>query len=510
MKWQRKANESCNLSKNDSAMNFSLNASQTQGSKTPMKSFNKSTSSKTPTQMASSLSSLCTPGKSKITPGNGKKTPSSCDRGDRFIPSRSGTKFELGHFLLNKKEEENEAVMSPSQKEFQRVMGQNLNGGSLAEAKIMVYSTKPPAAPEGFQNNLKVLYSQGKSTGSCHKVTRHIPQAPERILDAPDMKDDYYLNLLDWSPNNHLAVCLGSTVYVWSADSGDIVQLMQMEAPEDYVSSVSWVKEGHILAVGTSAAEVQLWDVEKKKRLRVMAGHSSRVGALSWNCHLLSSGSRCGTVKHHDVRVPNHQVATLSAHSQEVCGLRWSPDGKYLASGGNDNLLNIWPVTSGQLSTTLRPLYTFSQHHAAVKALAWCPWQPSLLASGGGTADRHIRFWNCNTGSCVTSVDTKSQVCGILWSSQYRELISGHGFAQNQLTIWKYPTLTRVADLTGHTSRVLHMAMSPDGNTVVSAAADETLRLWKCFAIDPRKAKDSSKVSARKGSSELFSRQRLR
>jgi len=45
----------------------------------------------------------------------------------------------------------------------------------------------------------------------------------------------------------------------------------------------------------------------------------------------------------------------------------------------------------------------------------------------------------------------------------------------------------------GHTSRVLHMAMSPDGSTVVSAAADETLRLWKCFAVDPqKKAKQSS------------------
>lgn len=44
------------------------------------------------------------------------------------------------------------------------------------------------------------------------------------------------------------------------------------------------------------------------------------------------------------------------------------------------------------------------------QALAWCPWQSSLLASGGGTADRNIRFWNANTGVCLSSVDTKSQV----------------------------------------------------------------------------------------------------
>lgn len=49
--------------------------------------------------------------------------------------------------------------------------------------------------------------------------------------------------------------------------------------------------------------------------------------------------------------------------------------------------------------------------------------------------------------------------------------------------------MTKVTELTGHSCRVLHMAMSPDGQTVVSAAADETLRLWKCFATDPVKNK---------------------
>lgn len=40
----------------------------------------------------------------------------------------------------------------------------------------------------------------------------------------------------------------------------------------------------------------------------------------------------------------------------------------------------------------------------------------------------------------------------------------------------------QVAEMSGHTSRVLHLAQSPDGVTVCSAAADETLRFWKCFA----------------------------
>ena len=105
-----------------------------------------------------------------------------------------------------------------------------------------------------------------------------------------------------------------------------------------------------------------------------------------------------------------------------------------------------------------------------------------LMRGAGGTADRHIRFWNTTTGTCLNAIDTKSQVSALLWNKEHREIISAHGFSNNQLSIWKYPTLSKVTDLNGHSQRVLAMAISPDGTTVLSAAADETLRFWKCFA----------------------------
>lgn len=50
---------------------------------------------------------------------------------------------------------------------------------------------------------------------------------------------------------------------------------------------------------------------------------------------------------------------------------------------------------------------------AAVKAIAWSPHQHGLLASGGGTADRCIRFWNTASGASLASIDTGSQVRGL-------------------------------------------------------------------------------------------------
>jgi cell division cycle 20-like protein 1, cofactor of APC complex len=66
----------------------------------------------------------------------------------------------------------------------------------------------------------------------------------------------------------------------------------------------------------------------------------------------------------------------------------------------------------------------FAEHSAAVKALAWSPHQHGLLASGGGTADRCIRFWNTLTCSAVRSVDTGSQVCNLMWSRNVNEVKS--------------------------------------------------------------------------------------
>ncbi|CAG9822770.1 unnamed protein product [Phaedon cochleariae] len=483
-RWQKKKESS---SSNNSSINSSklrsLSSSALNLTKTPVKSGdNDFQKNKTPSKTPKRSSKTPTPNKSSRTPG-----------GDRFIPSRSTTNFDLAHYKLT--QDENNQIDSPSHKEFKRVMSENLHGVDITNQHILSYKNKAPSAPEGFQNPMRVIYTQTKTPASV-KSSRYIPQAPDRILDAPDIVDDYYLNLIDWSSTNILAAALGAHVYLWNAGTGNIEQLLELEG-NDYVCSLAWIQDGNCLAVGTTNGTTELWDCSRSKKLRIMEGHSARVGSLAWNSYVLSSGCRSGQIIHHDVRQRDHIVTTLSNHTQEVCGLKWSTDGKYLASGGNDNVLNIWETVTGGYHSQTTPLHSFTAHQAAVKALAWCPWQPHMLASGGGTADRHIRFWNCNTGACVNAIDTKSQVCALLWSTNYKELVSGHGFANNEIIIWKYPGMTKVAELTGHTARVLHVAMSPDGSTILSAGADETLRLWKCFVKNPTQSKDVEKVKAK-------------
>ena len=260
---------------------------------------------------------------------------------------------------------------------------------------------------------------------------------------------------------------------MWNSASGRVTKLCDLA--DDTVTSVSWIQRGSHIAIGTNKGLVQIWDAERCRRLRTMTGHTARAGALAWNDHILTSGSRDRVIFHRDVRQPDQYLRKLVGHKQEVCGLRWNMEDGQLASGGNDNKLMVWD----KLNET--PVHKFSDHTAAVKAIAWSPHQHSLLASGGGTADRRIKFWNTSTGSMVQEIDTGSQVCNLAWSKNSNEIVSTHGYSQNQIVVWKYPSMTQVASLTGHTYRVLYLAMSPDGQTVVTGAGDETLRFWKCF-----------------------------
>lgn len=342
------------------------------------------------------------------------------------------------------------------------------SGGTGRKAALENLYSLSPVRPESQQ----LLLSPRKSPRPVSKI-------PYKVLDAPELADDFYLNLLDWGSNNVLGVGLSSCVYLWQARTGNVSKLLDLSGEQDKVTSLQWITRGNHLAIGTERGLVQIWDAEYNKKVRTMTGHQLRVGCLAWKDHILSSGSRDRCIAHRDVRVADHYVEKFYAHRQEVCGLKWSFDDNQLASGGNDNKLVVWD------GITDKPIYRYSDHEAAVKAIAWSPHQRGLLASGGGTADKRIRFWNTTTGALLNEIDTGSQVCNLMWSKNSNEVVSTHGYSQNQIIIWKYPSMQQVAQLKGHTYRVLYLSMNPDGRTIVTGAGDETLRFWNAFNKNP-------------------------
>lgn len=99
---------------------------------------------------------------------------------------------------------------------------------------------------------------------------------PYKVLDAPALQDDFYLNLIDWSSSNVLAVGLGSSVYMWSAYTSKVTKLHDFgEDDNDSVTSVVWMGGSH-LVVGMNSGSIQVWDTTQSKCVRRMEGHTAR------------------------------------------------------------------------------------------------------------------------------------------------------------------------------------------------------------------------------------------
>jgi len=332
-------------------------------------------------------------------------------------------------------------------------------------------------------------------SAKMESICRRIPESPFKILDAPNLEDDYYLSLVDWSLNDVIAAALGNDVYLWSSSSSAPSKAFCLSSGN--ISSIRYSKQDpNLLCVGTSQGEVLLVDCIASKVIRRWQEHSARVGVMDCFESQIASGSRDRMIFTYDHRDnSNSCIKMYRSHRQEVCGLRWSLDGKWIASGGNDNKLLIWDAGCADPS---QPAFKFSKHCAAVKAICWSPHQSGLLASGGGTADRSIRFWNMSSGSGTETacLDTESQVCNIIWSANVNEIVSTHGYSMNHILVWQYPSLKKVATLAGHSFRVLYLgtvflepggvlmiflAISPDGQHIVTGAGDQTLRIWNVF-----------------------------
>ena len=366
---------------------------------------------------------------------------------DRFIPAAHDENYE-------------NAAPPPAGDERAALLRQALLG---ARGRVLQFAkqTPPPAAPLRAQR-------------SPRTAPRRACATPFRVLAAPGLRDDFYLDLVCWSRLDVIAVGLGSRVRLYRASN--LKELCDVGIG-DAVASLAWSPDGRRLAVGCASGRIALYDVGRGVVVTPANGHRGRVGCLDWRGDVLASGSRDRGVACRDVRVsPRKTVARWKAHRQEVCGLRWSPGGDALATGGNDNAVRVW--SASKLGAGAQEL---QGHGAAVKALAWSPHHRGRLATGGGTADRSIKIWDAARGLRLSTVDTGSQVCALAWSSAEDALVSAHGYSLNQILIWRLPELARDGVLAGHGKRVLYLALSPDSRVAVTGAGDESLRFWACF-----------------------------
>ncbi|KAL7820539.1 WD40 repeat-like protein [Trichoderma aethiopicum] len=333
---------------------------------------------------------------------------------------------------------------------------------------------------------------------------RSLPTAPFRVLDAPDLRDDFYCSVLAYSPSCQKLAGSGPRAMHGSA------------ASHVWLTSVAFssVQGGKcILAIGRSDGTLVLKSTyDALPRFQVQQPFP--VSCVSWRpittlrpsrnpfnpgiavrTEDLIIGDDTGAVYYYAVEWPMgwevtrdtwpgtiYLIAKVSLHTQQICGLSWSPNGKLFATGGNDNLCCLFDADSVHLATgrtqdglggqtrgledatnvqpprpssmAIRRLGPGAEKHrwihkAAVKAIAFCPWREGLVATGGGSNDKCIHFYHTSSGAALATIAVSAQVTALIWSSTRREIAATFGYTEPEhpyrIAIFSWPECKQVA-----------------------------------------------------------------
>jgi serine/threonine protein kinase len=163
------------------------------------------------------------------------------------------------------------------------------------------------------------------------------------------------------------------------------------------------------------------------------------------------------------------EVRTLTGHTESVWSVSFSPDGRLLASGSEDNTIKLWRVSDGALVRTL------TGHTGGVNSVSFSP-DGRLLASGSW--DKTIKLWRVSDGSLVRTLTGHArQVTSVSFSPDGSLLASGSW--DGTIKLWRVSDGSLVRTLTGHTDKVNSVSFSPDGRLLASGSGDGTIRLWR-------------------------------
>lgn len=238
------------------------------------------------------------------------------------------------------------------------------------------------------------------------------------------------------------------------------------------VTSVKFSPEGNVLAVG-GYGQVRLIDPVSEKVLATLSGHANFVRSLAFSPDgklLAAAGGPPqigGEIKIWDVR--SHQlVKTMEGHKDCIYSIAWSPDGKLIASGSYDKMVKLWDVSTG------KEVLNLQDHIDAVFAVAFSP-DGKRLASA--SQDRTVKIWNVATGQRLyTLSDALDGLTSVAFSPSGDQL-AATGYDKT-IYVW------RLGEEDGHLMQsliadedsLLALIWSPDGNFMVTASSDGSIR----------------------------------
>jgi WD40 repeat protein/serine/threonine protein kinase len=236
--------------------------------------------------------------------------------------------------------------------------------------------------------------------------------------------------------------------------------------------NVAFSPDGTKLGAGTWGAPT-IRDTRTGERLPLKDGHLTTGPAIAFSAdgRFLATGSNENTVKVHETATGKN-LLTLAGHTAAVITVAFSPDGRKLASGGGDRKVKVWELPSG------KELHSFSEHLTSVRRLVFSPDSRRLASVGGWHA---VRLWDLDTGKLLHKLGMGETAHGVAFTADGKRILSGA-----RLRLWDAESGKLLRPLEGHPDSVHSVVLSPDGKSFATCGSMGHVLVWDASTLTIR------------------------